>query len=264
MKKTLLSILMAAAIPAMAQTAVSSATPATAVAPTTTISATSLLKSTAANSTANSVFIEQSGTSPTISVTQEGVGNKFGVNDRKVTLTGDSQTLTSLQRGDNNLINLEMTSTANGVSVTIQQIGNSNTVDATCGSGNSTGGTALNGCNNATINWKFSGDSNELQFRGGGTNLLSNVDVTGDSNIIRVDAVNAAHEQGIKVVGDTNTINIIQTGSLTGHAAVIDHTGPGSTYNITQTNTTANGVVSIKTQATVGGTYNITQSNQPQ
>jgi hypothetical protein len=262
MKQTIITILLAAAFPVMAQTAVSA--PSAPVIPnmvTVSPNATAAL----AISTTNKIFIDQSGDNPNVNMTQDGTGNAAGTGGRPVYLRGIDQTIVTRQIGVNNEISLEAvndtTGTGKGVNITIQQIGDSNRVDAACGYGTaSTGGTALTGCNAADLNWKFTGDSNDFQFRGTGDDLKSAVDVTGDSNIFRIDAIGNKHSQTIKVVGDTNTFDINQrsTGAA-GSSVWVDLTGNSNTFTISQTGTIDN-VVNIKSVSN-SGMFNITQKN---
>jgi hypothetical protein len=265
MKKTIITILLAAAFPAMAQTAVSA--PAAPIIPT---MATVSPNATAALATAttNRIFIDQSGDNPNVNMTQDGSGNKAGSAQRPVYLRGIGQTVVTRQIGTTNEINLEVvndTTGSVGAKVTIQQLGNNNKVDAACGYG-ATGavapavGTALTGCNAADLNWKFSGNSNDLQFRGTGTDLKSAIDVAGNSNVFRIDAIGDKHTQTIKVVGDTNTFNINQrsTGAA-GSSIWVDLNGTSNTMTIAQTGT-IDSVLNIKSVSN-SGTFNITQKN---
>lgn len=262
MKKTILAILLASVLPAIAQTAVTAPS-----APTIPAMATVSPNATAALAiaTTNRIFIDQSGDNPNVNMTQDGTGNKAGSGGRPVYLRGIDQIIVTRQIGVNNDISLEAvndtTGTGKGVNVTIQQIGDSNRVDAACGYGTaSTGGTALTGCNAADINWKFTGDSNDLQFRGTGADLKSAVDVTGNSNLFRIDAIGDKHSQTIKVVGDTNTFDINQrsTGAA-GSSIWVDVTGTSNTFTLSQTGTIDN-VVNIKSVSN-SGMFNITQKN---
>jgi hypothetical protein len=262
MKQTIITILLTAAFPVMAQTAVSA--PSAPVIPnmvTVSPNATAAL----AISTTNKIFIDQSGNNPDVNMTQDGTGNAAGTGGRPIYLRGIDQTIVTRQIGVSNDISLEAvndtTGTGKGVNITIQQIGDSNRVDAACGYGTaSTGGTALTGCNAADFNWKFTGDSNDFQFRGTGDDLKSAVDVTGNSNIFRIDAIGDKHSQTIKVVGDTNTFDINQrsTGAA-GSSIWVDLTGNSNTFTISQTVTIDN-VVNIKSVSN-SGMFNITQRN---
>jgi hypothetical protein len=266
MKKTILAILLATSLSAFAQTAVTA--PSAPVIPnmaTVSPNATAAL----AIATTNSIFIDQSGDNPNVNMTQDGTGNKAGTGGRPVYLRGIDQKIVTRQIGVSNDISLEVVNGAtnttgaptNGATVTIQQIGDSNRVDAACGYGTaSTGGTALTGCNAADLNWKFTGDSNDLQFRGTGADLKSAIDVTGDSNIFRIDAIGNKHSQTIKVAGDTNTFDINQrsTGAA-GSSIWVDLTGNSNTFTLSQTGTIDN-VINIKSVSN-SGIFNITQKN---
>ena len=265
MKKTILTIILAAALPAMAQTAVSAPTSPT-IPNMVTVSpnATAAL----ASPSTNRVFIDQSGANPNVNVTQEGSGNIQGSSARPVYLRGIDQTVVTRQIGNNNEIMLEAVNASTvalndnvGIKVTIQQIGNSNKVDAACGYGTaSTGNTPLAGCKAADLNWKFAGNSNELQFRGTGDDLKSAIDVAGNTNKFYIDAIGDKHTQTIKVVGDTNTMNINQrsTGAA-GSSIWIDLAGNSNTMTIAQTGSVDN-VLNIKSVST-NGTFNIVQKN---
>lgn len=221
-----------------------------------------------ASNTTNRVFIDQSGDNPNVNVTQEGSGNKQGSAARPVYLRGIDQTIVTKQVGNNNELMLEVvnptTGSSQGAIVTIQQIGDSNKVDAACGYGTLSDGTTSiaggTGCKSLDVNWKFTGDSNDIQFRGKGEDIKSAIDVTGDSNIIRIDVLGNKHTQTLKVVGDTNTFNINQrsTGAA-GSSVWVDLAGNNNTMNITQLGTVDN-VLNIKSVAN-SGTYNITQKN---
>ena len=265
MKKTILAIVLAAALPVMAQTAVGApTTPTIPTMVTVSPNATAAL----ASATTNRVFIDQSGANPNVNVTQEGSGNIQGSAVRPVYLRGIDQTVVTRQIGNTNEIMLEAvnatTVAANdsvGIKVTIQQIGNSNKVDAACGYGTaSTGNTPLTGCKAADLNWKFSGNNNELQFRGTGADLKSAIDVAGHTNKFYIDAIGDKHTQTIKVVGDTNTMNINQrsTGAA-GSSIWIDLAGNNNSINIAQTGSIDN-VLNIKSVSN-SGTFNVVQKN---
>ena len=262
MKKTIITILLTAAFPVMAQTAVSAPS-----APTIPNLVTVSPNATAALaiSTTNKIFIDQSGDNPNVNMTQDGTGNAAGSGGRPIYLRGIDQVIVTRQIGVSNEISLEAvnntTGTGQGVNITIQQIGNSNRVDAACGYGNASDGTtALSGCKAADINWKFTGNSNDLQFRGTGDDLKSAVDVTGNSNIFRIDAIGDKHSQTIKVAGDTNTFDINQrsTGAA-GSSIWVDLTGNSNTFTMSQTGTIDN-VIKIKSVSN-SGMFNITQKN---
>ena len=264
MKKTIITLLLAAAFPAMAQTAVvAPTTPTFPAMQTVTAGATAALANTAVT---NRVFIDQSGATPNVNVTQDGSGNEQGTAAKPVYLRGTNQTLTTKQVGDLNSILLEVinptTGTGVGATVTIQQLGNSNKVDAVCGQGNASDGTTslASGCKTADLNWKFTGDSNELQYRGGGNDLINHIDVTGNTNKFFIDQVGDNHSQLITVGGHTNTFNITQTGGTTNGSHIVASmtSSTGNAVNIAQTGAVDN-YLNLKTAGTTSGTFNIVQ-----
>lgn len=269
MKKTILSVLLSLAfVPAvLAQTAVTAPTAPTFPAmQTVNAGATAALANTTVT---NRVFIDQSGANPNVNVTQDGSGNEQGTAVRPIYLRGIGQTVTTNQAGNLNSLMLEVinptTGTGVGATVTIQQIGNSNTVDASCGQGNASDGTTSltnggDGCKAASLNWKFTGDSNSLQYRGGGDNLTNHIDVTGNSNIFLIDQVGDNHSQLVTLTGNSNTFNITQTGGSTNGSHIVLNmtTSTGNTVNISQTGAVDN-YLNLKTAGTTSGTFNIVQ-----
>lgn len=262
MRKILIAIAITAAFPAMAQTAVTApSVPSIPATVTVSPNATSAL----ANATTNRVFVDQSGANPNVNITQDGSGNIQGSANRPVYLRGIDQTIITKQVGSSNSIMLEAvnatTGASQGVAITIQQLGDSNIVDAACGYGNaSDGSTALSGCKAADLNWKFTGNSNELQFRGTGDDLKSAVTVTGDGNKFFIDAIGNKHSQTLMVAGDNNDFNLNQrsTGAA-GSSIWVDLTGTGNKFTMSQTGT-VDSIVNIKSVGT-NGTWNINQKN---
>jgi hypothetical protein len=221
----------------------------------------------ALSGTTNKIYLDQSGTNPNVNMTQEGSGNTAGDSSRAIRLRGIDQSLVTIQSGDNNTINLEVTNATSGVSqgatVTIRQIGDSNTVDAACGYGTANdGSTSLTGCKAADINWRFTGDSNNLLYRGTGNNLISHIDVSGDTNTFVVDQIGNTHSQVIGLSGSNNTFNIAQKSTAVGGSHIsLDMTSTsGSTMNIEQSGS-VNNYLNIKTSGTTSGTFNILQKN---
>ncbi len=272
------------AFPVFAQSvAVTQPSPNAPVQPVLTISANAVTA--LGSNTTNRVFVDQSGENPDVSITQTGVGNTVGANatytkgitnipqrlvgggtrnftvDTPMYLRGADQDITVVQTGNNNTVSLRAenpTSSGDGVSINIQQIGDSNFVDASCGGGTSSTGTALTTCKDATISWKWTGNSNVMQFKGTGDSLNSQVEVTGNSNEMYIDAVGDKHSQVIKVAGDYNVFNISQTANSTNGSSVwIDLTGNSNKFAISQAGTQDN-VVHIKSVANTGN-WNIVQ-----
>lgn len=263
MKKTLIALVVAGLLPvAMAQTTPVAAPQAPVIPSMVTVSPNAV--SALNQASTNRIFIDQSGDNVNVNMTQDGSGNKAGSQARPVYLRGIDQKIVTVQTGASNEIMLEvvnpMSGTLQGATVTIQQTGDNNKVDAACGYGNATNGTALTGCKALDANWKFVGDSNELQFRGTGADIKSAIDVAGDVNKFYIDVIGDKHTQTIKVVGDTNTFHIAQTSTgSTGSSVWIDLAGNSNNMTIAQSGT-INNVLNIKAVSN-SGTFNITQKN---
>ena len=265
MKKTVLALMLSAVLPAFAQTAVTApTTPTIPTMVTVSPNATAAL----ASATTNRIFIDQSGDNPNVNMTQDGNGNKAGSALRPIYLRGIDQTVVTRQIGSTNEINLEVvnptTGSGMGATVTVQQIGDNNKVDAACGYGTLGNGTTSivggDGCKALDANWKFTGDNNDFQFRGKGTDIKSAIDVTGNSNVFRIDVMGDKHTQTMKVAGDTNTFNINQASTgANGSSIWVDLAGNNNAMNISQTGSIDN-VLNIKSVSN-SGTFNITQKN---
>jgi hypothetical protein len=170
-----------------------------------------------------------------------------------------------IQTGNNNTVGLRAenpTTNGDGANINIQQIGDSNFVDASCGGGTTSGGAALTTCKDATISWKWTGNSNVMQFKASGDTINSKVEVTGNSNEMYVDSVGDRNSQVLKVVGDYNVFNITQnTNSTNGSSVRIDLTGNSNKFAISQAGTQDN-VINIKSVANTGN-WNIVQRTTP-
>jgi hypothetical protein len=217
--------------------------------------------------TTNSVFIDQSGSNPTVNMTQIGTGNKMGSALSPIYLRGQNQNIVVIQSGvgsasgNNNVVDLQVLNdttalaggASSGASVTIRQLGNSNTVDAICGD-------SAGNCNKADINWRFAGNSNTMVFRGRGSELTSQIDVAGNGNAFNIAMIGDKHSQIINVDGGQNVFNLSQTSTgSTGSSIAIAQQGSGTTYNVNQTGS-VNNVLSINSAAQ-GGSFNILQRN---
>lgn len=290
MKKTIITLMLAMAFPVYAQSvAVTAPSPNAPVNPVLTVSANAV--SALGSNTTNRVFVDQSGENPDVSITQTGVGNTVGSNatytkaitnipqrlvgagtrnftvDTPMYLRGADQDITIVQTGNNNTISLRAenpTTGGDGVSINIQQLGDSNFVDASCGGGTSSTGTALTTCKDATVSWKFSTSNNVMQFKGTGDSLNSQIEVvSGNSNEFYIDAVGDNHSQVITVAGGGfNVFNISQIGNSTNGSSVwIDLNGASNKFAISQAGTQDN-VVHIKSVASTGN-WNIIQRTTP-
>ena len=215
-------------------------------------------------STTNIVYLQQTGNSPTVSVNQDGNSNRAGANASGTTnsmiLDGNNQVVTIDQTGNSNVINT-LKITGNAANVYLLQDGNSNTANVSCGLTDSCSATA-NYTNTAALDWRFTGNSNSLNYTGNGPALQAAVYVTGNSNTVTMQQTSTAGQQALinLTSSDSNTVNVTQT-SASLSSLVLTQTGTGSTtFNISQTGTYSN--TANVTAAAAGGSFNITQRSR--
>lgn len=211
------------------------------------------------DATSNKVYIDQSGQNVDVNITQTGSGNYLGtgLTSSAIYMRGDNQKLVSIQTGNNNGVKGWFVSgTGNGAdaTVTIRQIGNSNLIEAHCGDG------SLSNCNKLDVNWKFTGNSNELKFNGSGTNITSQIETIGNGNKFYIDALSNKDTQLLTVTGDNNTFNAKQTGGSTnGQSLAVNLQGTGNSITTLQEGT-VDTLININSVGS-NGTFNIKTGN---
>jgi len=215
-------------------------------------------------STTNIIYLEQTGLAPTNSINQDGNSNRAGT-DRSgainsMILEGNSQVVTIDQTGNSNAINT-MKIKGNEANVYLLQSGNSNTANVYAGQTTSASGTAA-GNTNALLDFRFTGDSNTLNYTGNGTKLQAAVYVTGDGNTLNLQQSSTVGQQMLINLSssDNNTVNVLQS-SASMSSLVLAQNGAGSTtFNISQTGTYANTANITSTAA--GGSFNVIQRSR--
>lgn len=201
---------------------------------------------------ANDIYISQIGDSLDLDITQDGQNNSIGDSTTDMALTGDSMTFAITQTGSTNTI----AAAINGNNYTGTWIftGSSNTVIFDC---DGTGGT---NCESVTANITATGDDNAFSISIGDTSDAASSTVgftiTGDDNVINssVDGVSANlavtinNSASLATSGASNTagtltsqnagnvvdIDIDGDGDGVGHSVILNVTGGGSSYNVTQ------------------------------
>lgn len=238
----------------------------------------------------NSIYIDQSGDGATITMTQEGAGNRIrgiqGIGTGDTTpakIYGDNAQITVNQVGSGNVLNLGIvTATASGgINPTINySTYGSNSVASIDVNANGQGaaasnyiavtqGTAQVGASNSITQIAMLGSGNSLSAlqTGAYATLTATVDgndnqtnVTtsgGTHNTVNVTQSGDNHSATVTVVGGANTVGITQTGGVGGHSATVNLSGSSNTVGISQTNTAMNSVVNLQSQGS-GNTFNIT------
>ena len=192
----------------------------------------------------NDIYIDQIGDSLDLDITQDGSNNQIGNSTTDVTLAGDNMTFSITQTGNTNTIAAVIKGTT--YTGTWSFTGNSNTVDLLCSSA------TTGDCDTVTLNITTTGDSNTFDFDIGETADASsstvNFTLTGDNT----DVVAAIDGQSVVATvtsnnstslattsassdeGNAITFNIDGDGDANGHTVILDITGGGSTYDVTQ------------------------------
>jgi len=214
-------------------------------------------------STTNIVYLQQSGSSPTVSINQDGNSNRAGADAAGVTnsmiLSGNSQVVTIDQTGDGNIINT-LKVTGDAANVYLLQSGNTNSANVSAGLTTSASATSTY-TDIAALDMRFTGNSNSVNYTGNGPALQAAVYATGNGNTFNLEQQSTAgHQMLIDISGsNNNTVNVLQS-SASLSSLVLSQTGTGSaTFNISQTGTYAN-TANITTVA-AGGTFNIIQKS---
>jgi hypothetical protein len=179
------------------------------------------------HSFANDIYIEQVGDSSTISITQDGTGNKVGDSITPIFIGGGSNLVTINQVGSGNELSMVVNGAA--AAVTLNTTGSNNTQDVQCGT------TSSSTCSGSIITQTINGDDNTVtQNLGSGANHESKIEVTGGSNIIAHTSTNSGTSfADIAVAGDTNNINVTQSG-MTAKSVTVNSTGSLNNITITQ------------------------------
>jgi len=212
----------------------------------------------AAIATTNKVYIDQTGQNVEVNIEQSGTGNRVGTGLDKIVLSGDNQTVTAIQDGDNNQLYLTVTSGTGQTglaTITTQQIGDINYALIRCGDGNTTS------CNQLDMNVRFTGNNNRFEFLGNGENIRNSMDVNGNNNEFYLDVDSPNATQTVLVTGDQNIFNVTQTGlgGTFGHSLYTNFTGSGNIVNTNQQGATET-IINIQAVGS-NGTYNITTVN---
>lgn len=178
---------------------------------------------------ANEVYVEQIGDSSTITINQDGTGNKVGDSLTPIFIGGGSNTVTIDQIGSGNVLAMVMNGAA--ASATINTTGSNNTQTVNCGT------TMSAGCSGSTITQTVTGDDNTItQNLGTGANHISNITVVGSTNTITHTSTNSgASTVDVTATGDTNTIGVTQSGT-TAKTVTINSTGNSNNISIIQSN----------------------------
>jgi hypothetical protein len=218
--------------------------------------------------TTNIIYLEQTGNAPTISINQDGKGNRAGSNASGVInsmiLNGNTQIVTIDQTGDNNTINT-LKVTGNAADVYLKQLGDTNSANISAGLTTPVSGTVATQSvagTNALLDFRFTGNTNALNYVGNGPSLQAAVYVTGNGNTLNLEQQSTAGQQMLITVdsSNNNTINALQSSAGMSSLVLAQNGTGGTTFNISQTGTFSN-VANISATA-AGGSFNIIQRSR--
>lgn len=214
--------------------------------------------------TTNIVYLEQTGNAPTVSINQDGNGNRAGATTagaiNSMVLDGNTQIVTLDQTGNNNTINT-LKITGNAADVYMKQLGDGNTANVSAGLTTSVSGVAANGTN-ALLDLRFTGNNNTANYTGNGPSLQAAAYVTGNGNTLNLEQQSTAGQQMLINLdsSNNNTVNVLQSSASMSSLVLAQNGTGGTTFNISQTGAYANTANISATAA--GGSFNIIQRSR--
>jgi hypothetical protein len=178
---------------------------------------------------ANDVYVEQVGSSSTVTITQEGTGNEAGNSTDSLYIGSGSNVVTIDQIGASNI--LEMVVNGASTDVTVNTVGSGNQQTINCGTISSAE------CSGSTITQTVDGDDNTIaQNLGSGANHTSNITVTGSDNAItHTSTATGTTSMNATITGDLNTVGVTQSG-MTTQNVTINSTGNSNIITVNQSN----------------------------
>ena len=211
---------------------------------------------------ANDIYIQQSGNTLDLDITQDGQNNVAGTSSAGIVLQGNTMTFNIDQVGNSNVVS----ATVKGVTYTgnIDLTGDSNDVALLCSSA-STGN-----CDTVSMSIDVTGSSADINVSIGegadAENFTGTIDVTsaadetitltanGTSAIADIDVTNSSGS-----AGNTATYSQTGDGDINGHTLTHSHTGDGAVTDISQSGVYDN-IISLTTSGD-NAEINITQSD---
>lgn len=209
-----------------------------------------------AQSTTNSIYMDQVGDGSTITITQEGQNNQIGDVSQPApfTLQGNGQNVDVNIIGNNNTVNGNITQ-SDGSSTTLDTTGDDNSIVFDVGSSADTGSSttdmtiqgsintvtmtqgAVSSATNANQTIAITGDLNTYTSNIETDDVTNTVAVTGDQNTLTL-LQNGQSGKNIDLTlqGDTNSITINQKSTLNVDSVVVNSQSSGSTVLINQCN----------------------------
>jgi hypothetical protein len=199
--------------------------------------------------TDNSIYIDQAGDNSTITMTQDGAGNRVkgilsngtaGANTDPAKLVGNNQTITVNKAGPNNILTLGANSTigtnGKGIDINYQvdvggNIGfiNSNNNGQGVSAGNLIDIIQLGG--NAIATVSMLGNTNSLTVRssgGGGNSIVADIDADNVTAVVN-QTLGGSNDTTLNLTGNKGSVNITSTGAA--NITSVTQSGGGANGN---------------------------------
>jgi hypothetical protein len=210
----------------------------------------------------NGVYIDQIGSTSTITIEQNGSTNTVkgigAASDTKAKIYGSDTTVSVTQTGTGNQLNLgingglgdsnsmtyEVTGSNGSATINMNNDGSSisdeNTVAITQGGNYASTNVTMTGTSNSLTATQTGGNNQTLSATIAGTNITNTTSMTGGaSNSATLNLTSNKGTSTITTVGASNTVSLTQSGTAgtTGHTTELSVTGSSNSATITQSGT---------------------------
>lgn len=193
----------------------------------------------------NKVYLEQIGSSNTITIEQIGTTNNVGGTAGNVSVDGTGVTTLAPSEpsvsnyativGANNAIGINQLGSNNSAQYNITG-SNNNYISNVAGDNNQTRliiGTGGTPANNNTVSENVIGSNNLILQNVQGSNVVSNVNISGSTNQVTTDLLSSRGSSNVAINGSNNVINAEQTGAAGANGHVLINTVTGDYNSIT-------------------------------
>lgn len=175
----------------------------------------------------NEVYIEQVGSSNTITLLQAGDLNQIGTSAiLPASITGSTNTMSVTQTGQSNVVSYVIVGSNNTMSKTM--VGNLNQINMVCGDSSVT-------CTTVNSVVTITGDSNYISSVIKGTAINNAISLTGDTNTVTQSIETSNSSSSITILGSNNNFSSTMSGTAVGgHKLTADISGASNSHTIAQ------------------------------
>jgi Curlin associated repeat len=201
--------------------------------------------------TGNSVYLNQTGINPTVTIEQVGQRNAVaGINNQNAYLVGNNNTLTVKQAGDDNLVLIKISGNSNAVQIPqgyYHNWANGAEYPAT-GSSNERATVSIlgdnnwvflpqQGMNNMATSTTFGNNNQNTIVQYGNDNKTYNY-INGNGNILNNWQQGNGNLSTISLTGNSNQTSVTQTGNNNSSTISLTNAGGANNLTVTQSNST--------------------------